>query len=426
MKRTLFTILSVILILSSCSNDNETTPPTIAQRTVLIYVAAENDLSAILARDKAEMIQGSKTIGNNNLILFMDDATKNNPPSIIRIDANGETTVKKYDTDFYSCDPDRMGEVMKWVTDHYPAQSYGLVLWGHASGYLNSKDTISINRVSTNRAYGKDDDTYGTKIVKWINIPTLAKVISQSMPHLDFIFCDCCNMQNIETAYELRNVCEYFIASPSEIPGEGAPYNLITKDFFLDKSLLSKSIIDDYVNYYENYYDKSHYTEEQVISGLPMSAIWTPALDNLAVATQFALDAFAPHYPQEINTSSCIYYLYLNGYKEMMFDMLNVFKQNLSETDFNKWKQAYTQAVVYSRHPKDQSESTKKTVDWATVYNINFNSFHIKDDNFGGVSMHFPKQAYYGVPTKVNIIPSNTSIFDYQWSSIVDWHNYGW
>ena len=45
-----------------------------------------------------------------------------------------------------------------------------------------------------------------------------------SMPHLKFIMADCCNFMCLENLYELRDVCDYIIGSPAEIPAQGAPY----------------------------------------------------------------------------------------------------------------------------------------------------------------------------------------------------------
>lgn len=47
------------------------------------------------------------------------------------------------DTDFYASDPERMYETLHWIMTRYPAETYGLVLWGHASGWVIEKDSIS-------------------------------------------------------------------------------------------------------------------------------------------------------------------------------------------------------------------------------------------------------------------------------------------
>jgi Clostripain family. len=66
---------------------------------------------------------------------------------------------------------------------------------------------------------------------------------------------DACMMGNIEVAYELQNTCDYYIASPMEVPSSGFPYNVIIPYLYSDK-------IDDYtLNVCDAY--SNYYTQEQ-------------------------------------------------------------------------------------------------------------------------------------------------------------------
>ena len=47
------------------------------------------------------------------------------------------------------------------------------------------------------------------------------------MPHFDFIMFDACFMMSVEVAYEVRNYTDYYIGSPTENPGPGAPYDKV-------------------------------------------------------------------------------------------------------------------------------------------------------------------------------------------------------
>ena len=39
-------------------------------------------------------------------------------------------------------------------------------------------------------------------------------------------------MQSVEVVYQLRNRADYFIGSPTEIPGPGAPYEVVVPALF--------------------------------------------------------------------------------------------------------------------------------------------------------------------------------------------------
>ena len=58
-------------------------------------------------------------------------------------------------------------------------------------------------------------------------------------------------MQSVEVAYELRDCSEYFIGSPTEIPGPGAPYKGVVPEMF-DETNLATNIAEAYYGYYEN------------------------------------------------------------------------------------------------------------------------------------------------------------------------------
>ena len=118
-------------------------------------------------------------------------------------------------------DPVVMEGVIRYAFSHYPAtgDNYGLVLWGHSTGWVIEDEVSKARR----RAYGVDNG-YSEKYMmdeRWINVTTMADILKR-LPHLKFIMADCCNFMCLESLYELRDVCDYIIGSPAEIPGCGA------------------------------------------------------------------------------------------------------------------------------------------------------------------------------------------------------------
>lgn len=74
-----------------------------------------------------------------------------------------------------------MEGVMHYAFSHYPAAdgNYGLVLWGHGSGWLMDNEVKRVN----SRAFGVDKGEDGRAL--WMNIPTMANIL-KGMPHLKF------------------------------------------------------------------------------------------------------------------------------------------------------------------------------------------------------------------------------------------------
>ena len=234
-------LMSIIaaMTFTACSNDyleSEDNPapqsPTVSfgiRRTVLVYMAGRNNLSMFATADLEEMKQSSKRLGKDQaLLVFMRRCHAGEEPWLARIE-NGELTGKVTvsemgisKSELYASDPDVMERVMSYAFRRYPSMDndYGLVLWGHGSGWL-MEDEVDARQKS--RGYGVDTGNYVYSLKgKWINIPTMNSVLSR-MPHLKFIFADCCNFMCLESLYELRNCADYIIGSPAEIPAEGAP-----------------------------------------------------------------------------------------------------------------------------------------------------------------------------------------------------------
>lgn len=411
----LFLITIVVLFsssfLSSCRDDEDENNSSKVERTVIVYMGAENNLdsesnpaNSYCGRDLAEMIDGAKALGKNtNFIVYADRLSKTEKPYIAKIDGNGMKKVRIFDDEHYSCDPAVMKDVMQWIVNNYAAESYGLVIWGHADGWFLRNSNNAYAKENRTRAILPDDGTDSQKPQKMLNITTFRNVLS-TLPRFDFILFDCCGMLTAEVGYELRNVCDYIIGSPAEVPDVGAPYDHIMNDLFLPKDQVGKKLIDDYVTY-------CHFKENY---GVPLSVVKTSNMEEFAKATMTALGKFKNDftYPKEPIVNQCIYYYNdaCSSYRPAMYDIRDLMLRNLTTEDFNTWDIEFQNTVLYSVHPKKY---------WYTEYDINFDSFVMVDENFGGMSIYVPRGCY----TNMNM---NQAIMNMEWTKIVDWSRWGW
>ena len=400
-KKTLFLLVSTLLFVACSSNDGGESPQP-AKRTVIVYMAAENTLSGNAQSDINEMIQGVKKISKyDNLIVFVDRANSQEKPFLIRLkddEKQPADTIHKYNSDFYTSDPENMKEVISRVMTSYPANDYGLVLWGHGNGWVIMNDSVA-----SRRAIAVDNG--GNKVSDnglWMNIPSLRTVLA-ALPHsFKFIFADCCNMQNVEVAYELRKHTEYYIASPAGIPGDGAPYEKIIPDLFLyDDVQMYTKICDDY-------YNKTDLEDGH----LPISAIKTKELPALASATKEILyNIYTANTP--INTDHLIYYYTYkvsDPNEHVMYDMNDFLLRHAEQEDYQQWLKAFNQAVVYKKM------STKWQVSGTLVFD-----FEVTEERFGGVSMFIPLERYAHTSIKYNEGIKKTA-----WYHAVGWSELGW
>ena len=415
MKQILFFMCCAVLI-TACKKDEEKKIPTNAQRTVMVYMSGDNSLSPVVSEDIQEMLQGASGIPLNcNLVAFIDRSISSEKPFIARITKEAKLdTLYKYTNDFYASDPEKLSEVLKQITQLCPAKEYGLVLWGHASGWVVESDTIA-----QKRAYGIDNN-------KWMNITQMAKALKglkdqNVLPKLSFIFADCCNMLCAENGYELRDVTDYLIGSPAEIPGYGAPYQLVVPHLFNSGSALYKGIIDTYYDYYAdyshlNYSEKSSWPYMEDGYSVPLAVIDTKYIGELAYRTHDMLERATggyPQYPNSPDLTSIAFYWY--GDVPMMYDMRAVMERLLSEADFKLWEETYQLAVPYYR----------MSMKWMTIWGSLARTFDTFDSNlkYGCISMFIPQQnSYYSYG---NMAYNKTSI-NFGWNQVMDWKRFGW
>jgi hypothetical protein len=397
----------LVVLLTACSKDDATgglpTPPETTQRTVVVYMAGENTLSSAVESDLQEMLRGRKNVSSNEqLVVFVDKALSSEKPFIARVTMeNRLDTLYRYPADILTSDPAQMEDVLDRALQLCPAtRDYGLVLWGHANGWVVEQDSVK------RRAYGVDNgknlmDDQG----QWMNIPTLRAVLQELPVRWRFIVADCCNMMTLETAYELRHVTDYLIGSPAEIPALVAPYDKLVPDLFLQTDDFYQNIVDDYATAYPG--------------KIPLSVVRTSELEALAQATRQVLGRVNQSV-RSTQLQGCIYYY--NDYnksasvrKHMMYDVRQVVRQALAndEAAYNTWQEALNHAVPYRRI----------ATSWMTnsAIHIDFNDFRVTEDNYSGVSMFFPMEQYQTATKDYNTLIRNLA-----WYYAVGWADVGW
>ena len=417
-----------LLLFSACDKNEDPSPtptpePTQAERTVLIYLSGENNLTqdsqypgeSYMDFDMEEILEGSYKLNNNqHLICFIDSVGKDNKPYFIEV-ANGKAKeVYRYESDFYASDPAKFREVLQYTIDNYPAKEYGLVLWGHASGWIVHNDSVPnvLKAREVTRGFGKDEgwDTNGSS--KWMNITQMAQAL-ETIPKLKFIFADCCNFMCAEVGYELRNCAEYLIGSPAEIPGEGAPYHLMVEKLFSTSPTFYNDICNCYYDYFIEAYTDPDYRDWDLAGySVPLSTFRLDQMENLADATKQLMKTFMPQYPEQLDLTNLPYYFFND--RRVLYDMKTVFKKYAPESDYNKWLKVFNTAVPY------QAYSLK----WMSIFSTIRNDFDIFPQDtslWGSVSMFFP-QAYYSNC----YFGYNERIRKLQWYNAVDWASYGW
>jgi hypothetical protein len=210
----------------------------------------------------------------------------------------------------------------------------------------------------------------------------------------------------VEAAYELKDVTDYYIASPAGIPDTGAPYDKVIPDLFKynDVQMYQKTC-DDYFNILEA--EDGH---------LPMAVIQSSQLPQLAQATKTILESI---YNTEtaIDTDRLIYYWTYdpshpsNKKERVMYDMNDFLLRHAQTADYQKWLKAFNQAVVYKKWSDHwQWHAYRSYTQYA--------DFEVTEERFGGVSMFIPLERYKETFIKYNELIPKTAWYHAVWSDV--------
>ena len=338
-----FVFFGLTLLLASCSDDDspiadaEEEEETIASRTVLAYVVGDNqstssgasDLSSLLKVNIDSMFVGMKSVTDGNLLVLSKLSGDTNSYLFRLKNSKGTVTADTLYTydDVNPLSDETMLEIITTAFGECPANSYGFAFLSHAEGWVEASTSAS------SRFMGIYKNTA-------MDICDFQYVLSASGYHLDFIMYDACFMQSVEVAYELRNEADYFIGSPTEIPGPGADYSVVVPAFFETTDYAEAIAQAYYKPYAEKYNGGTNLSNSNWTAGVSVSVISADALDDLAASSKEVFDNY--NFDNKVvdimryDRRSSRYYYDLDGL------MCHLTDEN---DDYDAWREVFDKAV---------------------------------------------------------------------------------
>lgn len=214
-----------------------------------------------------------KGLNNSRVLVFLSD--KYNHSTLYDLQYNATTKsvdrvpLKEYEGASYAS-AEGIADILNEVKTQASALNYALIVGVHGCGWTYASDWSrypyyarpSVTRPRDNNfsgiQFGPDPNAPLTRFFGSVSlaenamdISTLAEGIRESGLKMQYILFDACYMSNIETAYELKDVTNYMIASGSEIMAAGLPYRSMWS--YLNSSTPNySSIVSTSVNFYKN------------------------------------------------------------------------------------------------------------------------------------------------------------------------------
>ena len=322
-------------------------------RTVIIYMEANNNLSQWAHTNLNDLLVNASDVNmeDGRLLLFLNTATSKRLYEIEPYKSNkggyrGDTVLLEQYQFATALEKNAMREVLQDAMQAAPADEYALILWSHSTGWL--PEDIEIKESSYIRAAGapempmtKNFGMDGRKSISYLDIARAVEGLGLDMMMIDACFGTC-----VEALYDLRNVCDYVVASPIEILGAGYPYADLMQHLFdqdVDIEGLGRRVCASYMDYYRQYEFHGIAYPYGAISLIDMSKI-----EALAQATQSVMqvcqDVRVEHEQVQAleNRDYSIYYDF--------YHYIRLLTQAESPDIFSTFASAFDACVVYHDH----------------------------------------------------------------------------
>lgn len=235
------------------------------QWTIMVYMAADNDLAGEAFKD----LQSMERVGSTTDVTVLVELDTPSGATRYLVGRDGSTVLQHLGS-VDSGDPGTLLRFIRFARERYPARHYALILWNHGSGVKSVRRDIAFD-FTTQSA---------------ITLPGLKNALALSGVSFDLLGMDACFMQMVEVAYEVRNFARVLVSSQESVPGEGWDYETILRALTGNPAMhvfdLARLIVESYVAYYQRYGVRSRYT----LSAVDLARIdaLARALDDLALA----------------------------------------------------------------------------------------------------------------------------------------------
>jgi len=315
-------ILCLVLTTLSCSK-NEDPDVLFPQQTVLIYMAADNNLYRSAQTDIEEILK-SEVPQNNHLLIYLDvpEWYGDGYAQLFEVKSGNLIQVKQYGRQ-NSASGEVLQSVISDVTAMFPAEKYGLILWSHGTSWLpeNKYDELKEGKL---RSFGKDGN-------REMNLIELSESISIKFEYIIF---DACLMGGIEVFYQLRNKANTIIASPTEILVAGFPYDKIVP-FLFYPNLNYIRIAQEYMNYYKN--------KTGILQSASISVVNTGQLEPLAKLLRTILNENSIILPDKMSVQK-----YETREQAIFYDLEDYLSQAIqNQSAITAFKQQISKTVIY-------------------------------------------------------------------------------
>ncbi|MBO4476464.1 MAG: hypothetical protein J5737_07070 [Bacteroidales bacterium] len=339
------------LVLASCSVFELETPE--PYRVTIMYAPAMNNLSPSISEDLKEFCSGYlPTLKSGDVFLVYSHMPAEygkykipTEPVLFRAwrDPNGtyrRDTLIRYPSSDLSSTPEVMNKVLTDIQNMFPAPHYGMIVSSHGKGWLpagyeeKSSSIFNASLPETRELCIENFDDSGIDVNR----------LSEAIPYkLDYLILDACLMGCIETAYELRGICDLLLFSPTEIMSDGLMYQTLAP---LIMNVSSPDIVKVAQEYFDHYNSLSGSNQSATVTVLNCNKLERLAQVCGALTRKYrSTIAATPH-----DNVKRYFYNDLHWF----FDLRDIYvTAGISKHELRELNEALDAAIIYSRHTEE-------------------------------------------------------------------------
>ena len=237
--------------------DRDETPGLGYQKVMILYSEGYNDLVGSLALNIEQFCQGDIPYFNErNVVLVYShaaerrgDYTTRTEPVLYRLYTRGgvvcKDTLATFDPLANTMTPSFMRSVLETARRSFPSIHYGLVYSSHGNGWIPADYSGESIDMSIAPSWIGAQYDGSSRNRKSLDINQLRDAIPF---RLDYIAFDACLMGGVEVAYELKDMCDYIVASPTEVLSYGFSYPDMAARLLADGEPDLQGLCEDYFN----------------------------------------------------------------------------------------------------------------------------------------------------------------------------------
>ena len=235
--------------------DEQQPQPLTESHTLMIIMQGNNGLAEFMDSNLQRIITAYYDVPTDvgRILIFYDRGNYTRLTELYMDDGMAkQRLIEEYPTSTSTVDKEFLAGVINHMKEVAPADSYGLIMSSHGGGWVPA-DLYDIYLLGESSRVNEPDAKplfYGQDDSDCMEIPDLVDALKHT--RFKYIIFDACMMANVESLYDMRNMADYIIASPTEILGAGFPYENILPLLFERTDHKLKEVCEAYMEYYRD------------------------------------------------------------------------------------------------------------------------------------------------------------------------------